>query len=241
MDNLNIAMKRIAITGANGVIGKVLKRGLSDCKITPLDLPEIDVREYEKLLEVFPGHDAIIHLGWDTETDNYSSGKINPDNALMVNNVYRAGIETKVPRVIMASSVHADKFSKWKGSKLMSPNRSPVPDSPYGANKVFMEALGKHYATKGLEVICIRFGVVRPENRPLLEDYSIWFAWLSYGDCVGLVRKCIEVETIPNKFLTVYGVSDNKNRIHDYCNPLGWVPQDNAEDFYKYGPSQKVL
>ena len=97
-------MKKIVITGAKGVLGTVLKKGLEDTyNITHLDLPEADVRRYEKLLEIFPGHDAVIHLAWDTKTENFRSGEINPDNLLMVYNVYEAALQAKVPRVIMAS------------------------------------------------------------------------------------------------------------------------------------------
>ena len=66
---------RIAITGSNGTIGNVLKDGIKEYQITSIDLPEIDVRKYDKLLEVIPYHSAIIHLAWDTKTDNFKSEK----------------------------------------------------------------------------------------------------------------------------------------------------------------------
>lgn len=220
-------MKRIAITGANGRIGDVLRKGLCDYNIASLDLPEVDVRDYKKLLRIFPKHDVVIHLAWDLRTENFNTGKINPDNMLMTYNVYKAAIESKVPRVIMASSVHADNFYEWKGRGLMTVDKTPVPDSPYGADKIFMEALGRYYASKGLEVICIRFGGVHKDNKPDIKDAYEKRLWLSHHDCVELVRKCIEAKTIPNKFLLLYGVSNNKNRLHDYSNPLGWIPRDN--------------
>lgn len=145
----------------------------------------------------------------------------------MTYNVYKAAIKTRVPRVIMASSVHADNFYNWKGPELLSPYRIPIPDSPYGANKVFMESLGRYYATKGLEVVCIRFGGV--QGKPPLDDYEK-LVWLSHRDCTELLRRCIEAESIPNNFLIIYGISDNANRIHDYSNPLGWAPQDGVRE-----------
>ncbi len=217
-------MKKIAVTGANGVIGTVLRNGLSEFKITPIDLPEVDVRDYEKLLDVFRGHSAVIHLAWDTKTENSRSGEINPDNLLMAYNVYRAALEAKVPRVIIASSVHADNFYSWKGPGLLSPDRTTVPDSPYGASKVFMEALGRYYASKGLEVVCIRFGGVNTKNKPP-HDYYEKIVWLSHKDCTELVRKCVNAKVIPNSFLIVHAVSNNASRIHDCSNSLGWVPE----------------
>lgn len=222
-------MKRIAITGANGTIGTVLRKGLTDYDIIPIDLPEIDVRDYEQLLEVFPGHDAIVHLAWDGKSENFRNGKYDPDNSLMFYNVYRASVETKVPRVIMASSVHAVNFYKWKNSRLLTPDIKMEPDSPYGADKVFMEALGQYYSQRGLQVVCIRFGGVNPEDRVDVPEEGYHKVWLSHRDCVELVRTCIEA-SIPNNFLIVYGVSNNSQRVHDYSNPLGWVPKDNANN-----------
>lgn len=218
-------MKKVAITGANGVIGTVLRKGLNEFEITHIDLSEVDVRDYGKLLGVFKGHSAIIHLAWDSKVENFRSGELNTDNLLMAYNVYKAATETKVPRVIIASSVHADNFYNWKGSGLLSPDGVPVPDSPYGASKVFIEALGKYYATKGLEVVCIRFGGVNAANRLPLNDYYESAVWLSHDDCIELVRRCVEAKSIPNNCLILYGISDNENRIHDFSNSLGWAPK----------------
>lgn len=63
-------MEKIIITGAKGVIGRVLTKSLAGYQITPLDLPEKDVTDYQELLKTFPGHKAIIHLAWDTKTEN---------------------------------------------------------------------------------------------------------------------------------------------------------------------------
>lgn len=221
--------RSIVITGASGIIGKVLREGLGQYPKTYLDLPETDVTDLSKLQEIFPGNFAVIHLAWDTKTDNFRSGKTNPDNAVMFSNVYKAAIESKVKRVIMASSIHADDCENWQGRDLIKVDRTPIPDSPYGAHKVYMEALGRFYATKGLEVICLRFGAVNPQNLPP-EDEEIGKAvWLSHQDCEELVKKCLEAESVPSNFLIIYAVSNNTNRIHDISNPLGWTPFDNAE------------
>ncbi len=222
-------MKKVAVTGANGVIGTVLRNGLSEFEITPIDLPEVDVRDYGKLLTIFKGYSAIIHLAWDVKAENFRSGGLNTDNLLMAYNVYRAAAEAKVPRVIMASSVHADNFYDWKGPGLLSPWRAPVPDSPYGASKVFMEALGRHYAAKGLEVVCIRFGGVNPSDSQKTGERDYEKVWLSHRDCSRLVSACLGTPKIPNNFLIVYGISDNKGRVHDYSNPLGWKPVDGSK------------
>lgn len=229
--------EKIIITGAKGNIGRILTEGLqAEYTITGLDLPQYDVRDFKTLLEVFPGHSAVIHLAWDTETDNMSSGRINPENALMFENVYRAAVETRVKRVIMASSVHADRFYLPRSMKPLNPYDTPHPDSPYGADKVFMESLGRWYAhAKNLEVICIRFGGIGPENKPFqvtdpsdIKQVAEKNVWLSHRDAISLIKSCIEAPSIPSSFAIIYGISNNLGRIHDISNPVGWVPQDDC-------------
>ncbi|MBI2145551.1 NAD(P)-dependent oxidoreductase [Candidatus Woesearchaeota archaeon] len=221
-------MRRIAITGASGVIGTVLRRGLKDFRIAALDLPQVDVRDYKSLLVAFEGQSAVIHLAWDWK-ENFQSGSASPDNYVMTCNVYRAAREVGVPRIIVASSVHADSFHGWKKRSLLSPDNTPVPDSPYGASKVLMEALGRYYAKKGLEVVCIRFGGVNRKDSANMPERDYGRVWLSHRDCCSLVSACLGVPRIPNNFLIVYGVSDNKGRIHDFSNPIGWQPVDGSK------------
>lgn len=221
--------EKIAITGAKGTIGHVLTEGLKDnYDITPLDLPDVDVRDYQKLLNIFPGHSTVIHLAWNTKKDNFRSGEIDSQDAEMFHNVFKAALQTGVPRVIMASSVHADRFDNWQGNEKMSPTKTPTPDSPYGALKVGMEAMGRYYATKGLQVVCIRFGGINPQNQPAEKPHYERAVWFSHNDCVSLVKTIIEAGNMPDNFVVMYGVSDNLGRIHDISNPFGWKPKDSA-------------
>ena len=126
--------ERIAITGSEGIIGTVLKKGLSqDYTITPIDiLMGVDIRDYQQFLETVRNHQAIIHLAWDSKLEHSGSQKMDSDNAEMYTNVYNAALEAGVTRVIMASSIHADDFYEWKGPGLMSPYQTPNPLNPYG-------------------------------------------------------------------------------------------------------------
>lgn len=222
---------RIIITGSKGNIGQILRKGLEEYQIIGLDLPEGDVRRYETLANVASGQFAIIHLAWDTEVDNFLSEKINPENSQMFFNVYKAALEYKVQRVIVASSVHADRFYGWKGPGCMSPYQLPNPDSPYGAHKVFMESMGKYFASKGLEIVCIRFGGISPLDKANKDHLPERAAFLSSNDGISLMKAILNSESVPENYAIVYGVSNNANRIHDISNQFGWIPQDKAEDF----------
>lgn len=212
---------RVAVTGGKGTIGTVLQKGLTSYNITSLDRPKVDVREYHSLKKHFGGIDAVIHLA-------FHSGKnrlYDSENSLMAFNVYQAALDAKVRRVIMASSVHADDFYTWKGPGKLTTEEIPVPASPYGADKVFMESLGRYYAKRGLEVICVRFGRVTSANKPPEDDYWETAVWLSNEDCINMIEACLTAEKVPDNFAVFYAVSNNKNRVHDTANPFGWSPK----------------
>ena len=167
-------MSRVLILGSNGTIGTVLSNGLPH-ETTDFDLPEHDANNYDHVYQKAKGHDTLVHLAWDFEDDGWLAENMNADNTLMSFTVFQAAVDAGVKRLIMASSVHADKFAgrDLPTQGLMQPYSLPVPDSPYGASKCFMEALGRYFATaKGLEVICIRFGGVNKADQPPAEPYS---------------------------------------------------------------------
>lgn len=94
--------EKIIITGINGAIGQLLISGLGEeYQITGLDLPDGDVRKSETLGNTATGHLAIIHLAWDTQTDNFLSEKTNPENSQMFSNVYQAALANGVKIALM--------------------------------------------------------------------------------------------------------------------------------------------
>lgn len=223
-------MGKVLVTGSKGVLGSVVKAGLAH-DVTDFDLPEQNVESYEQLYNHAKGHDTVIHLAWNFKNDGWLAENLNPDNTLMSFNVFQASVDAGVKRVIVASSVHADKFAGRDVSKegLLKPFDLPLPDSPYGAGKCMLEALGRYYAdAKGLEVVCIRFGGVNNVDTPPELPYSERQVWISHRDCINLISKCIEAETIPYNYTIVYGVSNNKDLMHDLSNPFGWEPIDGA-------------
>lgn len=218
---------KVAILGSEGKIGSILKDNLKNFKITSFDYPEVDVRDYQELLKSIKNQDAVINLAFNSSKhlkENARNDVYLPDNSLMTYNVYRAALEGKVKRVIMASSVHADNFYNYEGTKKLRTNRVPTPTTPYGANKVFTESLGRYYAGKGLEVICIRFGGVNRQNKHPKNDFWEGAVWLKHQDLINLINACLKAKNIKNNFALVNAVSNNKNRIHDTSNQFGWKP-----------------
>lgn len=221
--------KKVLVTGSRGTIGSVLSKELPH-DTTDFDLPESSVEDYEHLLKHAKGHDTLVHLAWDFNFDGPWGDALNLSNVQGMMHVYEAAVIAGVSRVIVASSVHADKFTGHRMGSMLKPFDLPLPDSPYGASKVMLEALGRYYAdAKGLEVVCIRFGGVNREDHPPAHPKSERQVWLSQRDCAAAVKAAVEAKSIPYNYTIFYAVSDNTERMHDTSNPFGWHPVDGAK------------
>ena len=106
----------------------------------------------------------------------------------------------------------------------------------YGAAKVFGERLGKVYAeTRGLSVIAVRIGWVRPgDNRAedVPPERGDWFRlmWLSDRDYCQLMELCITAH-LPSNFEVFNGMSANTGMRWDLSETkrlLGYQPWDDV-------------
>lgn len=216
-------MQKIAITGINGTIGKILQKGLSKYDLASVGSKGASLTDFHEFSSI-QNADVLIHLAWNSRPYLKHSA-VHPDNILMINNAYAAAQKYKVPRLIMASSVHADNYYNWDGKSLKKPSILPRPDSQYGATKVYMEALGRNYAAPNLEVVCVRFGGVNKKDRNDLDEKYYSSVYLSHTDCISLIDKVIQAKKIKNNYEIIYAVSNNTPLIHDWSNSFGWKPK----------------
>lgn len=224
----------ILITGAAGVIGTVLRRGLArpDRHLRLLDrrtVPDVsgdemaitaDLGDTAALARASDGVDAVIHLAgqpresdWDTLLAQNISGTVN---------VYEAARGAGVARILYASSNHVTGY--WPSGQHLTPEDAPRPDSRYAATKLFGEALARLYADKyGIRGWIMRIGSATPlpKNRRGLST------WISPDDMVRLVETGLTAEY---HLETVYGVSANQDGWYDMTRAaaLGFHPQDDA-------------
>ncbi len=216
---------KIAITGASGAVGQALIGQLDPEKfqITQFDLPEHDASNFDDLLKVTQGHDALIHLAWKDMAEHAHNNTVDPVNNYMTFLAYEAAAKNKIPRVIMGSSNHAHNHSYRDLDGKIRPSTLPtIPDSPYGAEKLHMEDLGRYYAkAHDLGVVCIRIGNINQEDTPKDQQPN---RWMSHRDWGRLVINCLEAEAVPDNFQIVYGVS--KQDVFDWSNPFGYEPLD---------------
>ncbi|HTE23668.1 NAD-dependent epimerase/dehydratase family protein [Flavitalea sp.] len=217
-------MKSILITGHKGTIGQTLFSGLQEhYHVTGADLPEHDLTDYKEAIVLTEHQHAVIYLAWNTNSENYSNGKYDVSNSLMFYNIYEAAFRNKVKRLIMASSIHAkDFYPNSSNSGIVSP------DSVYGANKIFLEELGKVYSRRGMDVTCVRFGGVNLSDSIDLTEFLFEKIWLSKRDCNNLIAACLDAPVVAGRFQLINAVSDNPEKLHDCSNAVGWNPVDNS-------------
>lgn len=229
---------RLLITGAAGNLGRELRRGLEPLAAKLRITDRVDMEAFGDHEEVMPcelgdfdavstivkGCDAIVHFGaapverpWEEVLESSIKGGYN---------VYEAARRHGVKRIVYASSIHAVGFERREaGADTDTPHN---PDTLYGVSKCFVEDLGKMYFNKfGIESAMLRINSCyqKPVDRRHLAT------WLSFGDLVHLVERCLVSERIG--YTVVYGISNNQEAFfsnHKVAH-LGYKPRDNAEDY----------
>jgi uronate dehydrogenase len=244
---------RVAVTGAGGLVGQVLDRGLPDrIEVTRLDrrrsrrrgIAKLEMTDLHAAERAFLGHEVVVDLASANWKEPW--GAVHANNLPATWNALEAARRAGVRRVIYASSNHVvgryehdEPYARILGGDYggIRPDDVPRigvagpvrPDSPYGVGKAFGEAAGRYYAeTFGLSVICLRIGSVNWSGRP--ESPRHFSTLLSHADLIRLIEACIDVPSDVG-FAIVYGVSANTWCIWDLepGRAIGYEPQDDAE------------
>jgi uronate dehydrogenase len=233
-----INVPRVLITGAAGIIGGFLRRGLPQegWQLRLLDIAEIpdpapteqiltgDIRDTGLLGTAVKDVDAVVHLAGISGEDDFDRIRdINIDGTYQV---FEACRRAGPRRIVYASSNHAVGFTPR--SDLATVDVPVSPDTYYGLSKAFGEAAARLYVNKyGMEIACLRIGSCfdRPRNVRMLST------WLSPGDIARLVHACLTAPGL--RFATVYGTSANTRGWWDLgpARALGYQPRDDAEVF----------
>ena len=229
----------IALTGANGSIGGVVRNGVrgrhDDVRLVDRTVAcgiqrgehsiTADIRDIDAMRTAFEGCSTVVHLaGIPDEADFYDLAQ---SNILGTYTVFEAAKRARVKRIVYASSNHVVGFHSAEAA--LDANAALRPDSFYGVSKVFGEGLGRLYHDKwGLEIVCLRIGSFREKPQSVRQLST----WLGHYDAVELFNRAIEAE--PVSFTVLYGVSANARcrwNSGEAAEALGFYPVQNAEDF----------
>ena len=238
-----MGLRRILVTGAEGVIGTAVREHLEGrYELTSLTLTEqefpshvADISDLDAIRPAFEGVDAVVHLAASAELETPWDDVLR-NNIVGTYNVFEAARLAGVSRVVFASSNHVVGMFELDGAPaLYDPDDDRSydhtaeirPDSLYGVSKAYGEALGRMYMERhGLRVFCLRIGAVRahddptsPTANPLIDldaegrRNRLRAVWLSRRDCAELIASCLDVEDV--SWAVVYGVSANSRRFWD--------------------------
>jgi nucleoside-diphosphate-sugar epimerase len=195
----------VAVTGASGVVGSVVRRELAgeyDLRLItrrPADFPSLlaDLSDLETLLPRFEGADAVVHLA-AAATVEAPWEEVLSANLIGTYNVFEAARRSGVELVVFASSNHAVGMYEVENApglyglddeRCWDEHVEVRPDSLYGASKVFGEAVGRYYADcYGLRVICLRIGSVLADDDPRSERVAAGPGWMSLDREASLAR-----------------------------------------------------
>ncbi len=230
---------RVLMTGADGVIGRVLREELRG--VYPVlrlshrrpfgdagageEIVLANLENYDEVDAAMEGVDAVIHLGGKAEEGTWDV--VLQSNILGAFNTFEAARRHGVKRFVFASTNHLVGYHRR--SRKLTVSEPPRPDCRYAATKVFGEALARLYADKhGMSMICMRIGSFQP--RPL--NVRMLSCWLSHRDMVQLARVCLDAP-LDVHYEVVWGVSANDRSWWDNtpAERLGYRPRDNSEDY----------
>lgn len=252
---------QVAITGAAGRIGRILRARLpDDLTLIPVSRSPLpggrvaDLADLDALVSAFEGCNALVHLaanasveaGWDAVLGDNISGTWN---------AFEAARRVGLRRIVFASTNHVvGMFEVEAGAGLYAlddrrflDHRAEVrADSLYGVSKAFGEVLARYHVDHhAFDAICLRIGSVVDapdpgEGPPGADVWSVTppqelvrlrATWLSHADTARLVERALRAQV---RWAVVYGTSANPRRIWDLEHAretIGYVPGDAAPEW----------
>jgi uronate dehydrogenase len=230
---------KIALSGAGGQLGTVLRKTLLERgydlrsaggsrPLTPIveneDIMHGDLRDPAVVDRLLDGVDVLIHMaGTSVERP---LPEIIENNLRGLVEVYEGARRKKVRRILFASSNHA--IGMYPVDEKLAVDCEFRPDGFYGLSKMWGEGIARMYWDKhGIETVCVRIGscIEKP------TEFRHLSTWLSHDDLMRIVEQTIDAPKVGH--IVVWGVSGNTRSYwnNDGAARLGYVPQQNAEDF----------
>ena len=245
---------KIGITGAEGTIGSVLRKGLSKkYKIISFTLQtqdfesvQVDLSNNNEIKGKFEDLYTLIHLAADPRPDA-SWESVKKNNIEATYNVYNEVKNAGVKKIIFASTNHTQHGDTLlttpetldpKKNKILSLENNTNPDSLYAVSKLFGEDLGKYFSEQHkIKFIGLRIGWIVKGDDPTImcgtpsEDY-LRSMYLSHRDCIQVFERALESS---RNYLIAYAISNNSRKVFDLketSRTLDFYPADDSENYF---------
>ena len=250
---------KVLITGANGLIGSLTRRGLGDRyefsglsrhAVEGIPYTVASITDLDAVRGAVAGMDMVLHLAGETRNDDDWDDHFGVTAGGTVN-VFRASAEAGVKRVVYMSSGSTMCGWEWDDSlpygklargewdavdtwELLDDRTPPRPDSPYGTAKLFGEAVARWFSDRTpMSALVIRLGAVLASNRPKLIRHFPGF--LAQEDAVQMIDCCLKAPA-DVRFGIFDAISENSKRWRDTSpakDILGWRPTGSSDRFDK--------
>ncbi|MEV0387371.1 NAD(P)-dependent oxidoreductase [Nonomuraea sp. NPDC050643] len=231
-------MGPVVITGGFGRVGRLVRPALLEAHpLRIVDRAGGPARPGEEVLagdlhrpgvaeEALAGASGLVHLAADPRT---TAGweEVYHANVALTRRVLDAAAACGVPRVVLASSVHAMGEYNRPEHRPVDPAWEPRPCCAYGLSKVVVEALGRlHAELTGASVVGLRLGATGYD----LDEARYLGMWLSDRDAGALVLAAL---TAGPGWSVHFGTSANTRRHWDITSArkLGYAPRDDSEPY----------
>jgi nucleoside-diphosphate-sugar epimerase len=273
-------MKKIIITGSNGyVASRIISELNKKYNLTLIDLDSNNIKlsnvtivnldlfneKLEKIISIFKGHDAIIHLAYKrpkeirnaTNIENeINAFEIENSNVIMANKIYRAAYEANIKRIITASSNHAaDWYEHYevhnKKRDMIGSDLLPYSDNFYGWSKASYELLSIPYASgkfgKKLEFIHVRIGYPREITEELKFSSSFQNQFIKGNKGKGVINlkrhlgAYISSRDLTQLFDKAISVSKVKGHIDNVPFLVVYGVSDNTRRFWSLDTAKEYL
>lgn len=227
---------RVLLTGAAGRIGSCLwpvfrarytVRAFDRLPIAAVpDALVVNLTDAAAVRQACTDIDVVVHLAASPGDRPTFVEEVVPNNVVGMYNLLEAAVQQRVRRVVFASSVQT--VGGVPADAVITPQTPVQPQGPYGATKVFGEALGRYYHDRyGLEFVALRLGGFIPYNAPVRNRPGIENIWLSPRDAADIF--CRAVETPKLGYAIIFATSQptrERFSLREARDLLGYAPHD---------------
>ena len=192
-------LKKLVLTGAAGRLGSYLREPLAAMcdELLSTDIADdigklydgeryekADLAEMDQIKPLLEGADMVVHFG--AIVDEKPFEELLGPNFIGSYNIWEAGYQYGVRRIVYASSIHA--VGMHKKADFIGIDAPHRPDTFYGLAKCFTEDLGSMYWDKRqMESVHLRIlSAAQVNNSRALGS------WLSYDDLIQLVTRPVD-------------------------------------------------